>query len=147
MIEFLELIGKLGRKGGVIMLLAAVLFIAVNLALQTSILPINSTMEVVFYSPAAWFFAGLSTLIGGYLTATGGVWKRDARFKPLSHEQLLAAIETATPPFCVCLDCMLYLPYEVSVGRCPRCESSGSCLEVHNAADRRTALNAIPTGR
>ncbi len=147
MIELLETLGRLGRKGGAVFLALGLFFIGINVALQSGVLPINQTLDVVFYSPAAWFFAGMFSLAGLYLVATGGTWKRDTRFKPLSSEQLAAAIETAAPPFCVCLDCMLYLPYEVSVGRCPRCESSGSCLEVHSAADRKTALNAIPPGR
>jgi len=146
-IQFIQFVGRLGRMGGVVFLLLAAGFAAAGLRLSWETLPQDRYTEVVWWSPASWMFAGLFGFAGLYLVVTGGIWKRDSRFQPMSSEQLVAAVQNAAVPFCVCLDCMLFLPYEVSVGRCPRCESSGSCLEVHNGADRKTALNAIPPGR
>jgi hypothetical protein len=147
-IQLIELVGRLGRKGGLLFLALGFGFAGIHFALSSDGLPVSERLEVVFYSPAVWGFSGLCFVVGLYLVITdGGAWKRDDRFQPMSAVELTGIVKVRPTPFCVCLDCMVFLPYEVSVGRCPRCRQSSSCLEVLDEADRATAVNAIPTGR
>lgn len=98
-----------------------------------------------FVTPGARVPAQLGHYVVGvaglYLLVTGGVWRGDDRFSPVDDAALRAAIETQATPFCVCAECRVVLPYEVSVGRCPRCNSKSNCVEVFNFSDRKLALD------
>jgi hypothetical protein len=143
-VELLEWLGRLGRPGGAVLLLVALVPVGASYALSSQALPTDPHTQVVFYSPALWLLAGFFGLSGLWLLVTGGsAWRRDARFKPMDDRTLADALARTAAPFFVCCDCRVVLPFEAAVGRCPRCNSAGSCLEVSNAQERTTALNAL----
>ena len=141
LVQLIEWVGRLGRRGGLVLLALAaiVLFSAQLLASQS--LPGPDGVETVFYAPLLWLLEGVFGVAGLYLLVTGGVWRGDDRFSPLDDAALRAAIETQATPFCVCAECRVVLPYEVAVGRCPRCNNKSNCVEVFNFADRKLALD------
>jgi hypothetical protein len=140
LVELIEWVGRLGRRGGVVLLALSALVIAANRLLWSQRLP-GPDGETVFYAPLLWILAGVFGVTGLYLLLTGGVWRGDTRFSPLDDEALRAAIETQATPFCVCAQCRVVLPYEVSVGRCPRCNGKSNCVEIFNFSDRKLALD------
>jgi hypothetical protein len=143
-VELLQWLARLGRPGGAVLLLLAAIPLVAAYVLSSQALPSQEHTEVVFYSPAAWLLSGFFGLSGLWLVATGGsAWKRDERFKPMDDGPLAEAVGRTAMPFFVCCDCRVVLPFEAAVGRCPRCNSAGSCLEVANAQDRTMALNAL----
>lgn len=73
----------------------------------------------------------------------GNVWARDTRFAPMKLPDLLAALNDHPRPYVVCLDCKLLVPFEASVGTCPRCEQRSTCMEVNGAADIAAVRNAL----
>jgi hypothetical protein len=139
--ELIAWVGRLGRRGGVLLLLLAAPFVWMSVALSSRTLPDGAT-EHLFYAPALWLLAGSFGLTGLYLLVTGGPWRRDTRWTPLAEDALQAAIRSTPAPFCLCVDCRVVLPYEVAVGRCPRCGGASACFEIFSAGDRNDALAA-----
>src|SRR5690242_19193227 len=100
LIELLEWLGRLGRAGGALLLALGLGFVGVSYALSSDALPVSQRLEIVFYSPAVWLYAGLFVLVGLFLLVTGGVWKRDDRFQPMSGVELAAVVKVRPTPFC-----------------------------------------------
>lgn len=130
----LGLIGRRGRLGGAF----------------TGVLAVGLT-AVVFarglddYHPAdvPRILALLLYLLTFALLFGANVWKQDDRFKPMKLPELVAALNDYPRPYVVCLDCKLLVPFEASVGTCPRCEQRSSCMEVNRVEDITAVRNAL----
>ena len=141
--EVIRLLGRAGRLGGLIALGLAALFGGSGgylLSLRMS----GGGSEWFFVAPLALVVGGAFGLTGLYLLVTGGgVFAADPRFAPLTVGQVVEKMAQQPRPFFVCVDCKVVLPFEVAVGRCPRCNSSSACLEVANDDDAKTVRAAL----
>ncbi len=141
--EVIRLLGRAGRVGGVIALALAALLGGSGwyvMSLKMS----GGGSEWFFVAPLALVLGGAFALTAIYLLVTGGgVFAADPRFAPLPVDQLLEKMAQQPRPFFVCVDCKVVLPFEVAVGRCPRCNSASSCLEVANDDDAKTVRAAL----
>ncbi len=141
--QLIRLLGRSGRAGGVVALLVGLGFGGAGWYLMEQRLDAGGT-QYFFVSPLALVLGGAFAFTGLYLLVTGGgVFKGDDRFKPRTVEELLAQMATQPRPFFVCVDCRVVLPFEVAVGRCPRCSSASACLEVANDDDAKTVRAAL----
>lgn len=131
--------GRYGRFTGVACLLAGLAAGAGALGVIFDLFDVPRSVPLLVRLVSACVFFLMLAL--GFLVANP--WKRDPRFVPLKVEALLAGLPSMQMPFFVCLDCKLLLPFEVAVGRCPRCESASACLEVASAADLQMVKNAL----
>ncbi len=143
-VEALELLARLGRRGGVFGLLLGVPLLAFSAYLLSLRLNVDPQTDVVFIAPYGFAVGGLFTLAGLFLVFGGGqLWRRDERFPRLPTPALLAALDSTRRPYAVCFDCRIVMPVEAALGRCPRCSSSASCFEVQTLQDVRTARSAF----
>lgn len=141
--QLIGILGRSGRAGGVVALLVGLGFGGAGWYLMEQRLDVGST-QYFFVSPLALVLAGAFSFTGLYLLVTGGgIFKRDDRFKPGTVEEVLAQMATQPRPFFVCVDCRVVLPFEVAVGRCPRCNSASACLEVASDDDAKTVQSAL----
>jgi len=141
--QILALLGRAGRAGGVVALAVAALFGWTAWSLFDQRLT-EGDRSWFFVAPLTLTLAGAFGLTGLYLLVTGGgVFRADPRFAPMTDAVILERMASQPRPYFVCVDCRVVLAFEVSVGRCPRCNSASACLEVNTDADAATVRSAL----
>jgi hypothetical protein len=115
---------RLGRRGGVVLLIAGL----VSAASGVWLLAVDLRL-------AAALLGAAPVLLGmGLLVRFGPT----ARRSPSSDAALSRAL-AQDRPLRLCLDCRL----EVGGPRCPSCQKSSSCFEVQTDADRQNARGLL----
>lgn len=115
---------RLGRRGGVVLLIAGLISAASGVWLLA-----------VDLRPAAALLGAAPVLLGmGLLVRFGPT----ARRRPSSDAALSRALAQGRS-LRLCLDCRL----EIDGPRCPSCQKSSSCFDVQTDADRQNARGLL----
>ena len=133
-VELITLIARLGKPGGVVFLLLAAFVYLVVFGV------IDLLGDLVGWR-ATLFPVGLALTGAGAFALFGTA--KDPRWAPLQPGELLSKMGQMKRPYCVCLDCVILIPFEASVGRCPRCESASSCITVQGEDDVKMVRAAL----